>query len=89
MNLFIELPILHHNDTTSTFKNIGVDYDLGLCEIRNVIFYHINAISPYIDEQTGVEYTNIHTNGSEYICSYKMDDVFKKISEISSNNLIS
>jgi len=88
MNFFIELPILHHSDTTNTFKNIGVDYNLSFCEVRNMIFYHINAISPYIDEETGIEYTNIHTNGIEYICTDKIDDLFKKISEISNNEKV-
>lgn len=73
----IELPILHHNDSTSLLKDIGVEYSLEQCEVRDMIFYHINAISPYYDNDK--EYTNIHTNGSEYICPLKIEQVRKVI----------
>lgn len=63
----IDLEIFFHNDTTSTFKDIGIQYDLSDCEKRVMTFYNINAISPYIDG--GNEYCSIHSNGSEFICN--------------------
>jgi hypothetical protein len=69
----ISLPILHHSDNTATFKEMGIDYSLDECELRNMVFYHINAISPYFDNEK--EYTNIHTNGSEYICPLTIKEV--------------
>ena len=69
----ILLPILHHSDNTATFKEMGIDYSLDECETRDMTFYHINAISPYYENDK--EYTNIHTNGSEYICTLLIKDV--------------
>lgn len=69
----IKLDIYHHTDSTSTLKDIGVDYKIEDCEIRPVIFYHINAISPFFDG--GKEYCSVHSNGSEYIANAKFEDV--------------
>jgi len=70
----ITLPIFHHTDQSATFKDCGIDYTFeDNCEIREIIFYQINAISEYLDD--GKKYTSIHCNNSEYICTMLIDDV--------------
>ncbi len=64
--MILELPIYHHTDGTRTLKGLGLDYQIEDCEIRPITFYHIDAISPYIDNSK--EYGSIHTNDSEYTC---------------------
>lgn len=75
----ITLPIFHYTDQSATLRDCGIDYALeDNCEIREIIFYQINAISEYLDG--GKKYTSIHCNNSEYICAMLIDDV-KKIIE--------
>lgn len=75
MNKGIDLPILHHSDSTNSFKDLGIEYPLSECEIREITFYHINAISPYYDTKEDFEYTSIHTNNTEFICTLPIDKV--------------
>ena len=78
----IALPILHHSDSTNSFKDLGIEYPLSECEIREVIFYHINAISPYYDTIEDNEYTNIHSNNTEFLCTLPIDNVKNEINLI-------
>lgn len=73
----IQLNVFHHSDETSTFKDVGMDYKLSDCEVRPIIFYNINAISPYIIDES--EHCAIHTNNSEYICVLSFSEVAKLI----------
>lgn len=57
-------------DQADSLKDMGMEFSLDQCELRYVIFYHINCISPYLYE--GQEYCSIHTNGTEYICRYSV-----------------
>jgi hypothetical protein len=67
----ISLPIFYHNDKTSKFEDLGIDYSLDKCEIRSVNFYVINAISPRKDD----DYCAIHSNGSQFICKLSFSQV--------------
>ena len=76
----IILPIFHHTDQSATLKDCGIDYTFeDNCEIREIIFYQINAISEYLDD--GKSYTSIHSNGSEYISSLNIKEVKKIIQQ--------
>jgi hypothetical protein len=75
----IELPIFHHSETSETLKNCGVNYLLEQCEVRPVTFFTMNAISPYYENRE--EYSCIHSNGSEYICSLKKAKVLEIINK--------
>lgn len=81
--LKLTLPILFHTDNTSTLKNVGIDYELEDCETREITFLHINAIAPY--KEKGKEYTSIFTNGTEFICVMKVDEVLEKLNVLASN----
>ena len=72
----IKLPIFHHTDNSYKLKECGIDYSIqSMCEIRDVIFLQINAISEYFEGDNN--YTSIHANGTEYICSMNIQDVLK------------
>lgn len=76
----IALPIFHHTDQSATLKDCGVDYTIAdNCEIRNIIFYNINAISEYFENEN--KYTSIHTNNSEYLCPMNIERVRKIIED--------
>jgi hypothetical protein len=85
----VTLPIFHHNDKTDTLKDCGIDYNLSDTEQRDVTFFSINAISSYYEDYESNlgnikqrEYTSIHSNGSEYICSYPIHVVLEKINGV-------
>ena len=78
MQIEIELDIYHHNEQTSTLKDIGVDYSLEDCETRKVTFYSIEAISPYIEGKK--EFSCVHSNNSEFICVLKYKELKMLIS---------
>lgn len=82
----IKLPIFHNTDTECTLKDLGIEShtELSEKERRDIIFYHINGISEYIDvEKSGNQfnYTSIHSNGGEYICPLPIDEVEKIIDD--------
>lgn len=62
----VVLPILFNTDETQVFKDAGIDYDLTECHTREVIFYNINCIFEYIDDNK--LYTMICANGDEFLC---------------------
>lgn len=74
----VSLPIFHQTDESEKLKICGKDFDLeDACEKREVVFYNINAISPYNEDDK--QYTSIHSNGTEYICSLSVKEVEKRI----------
>jgi hypothetical protein len=75
----INLPIFFHTDNTSDLLNLSIDYKLSDCEIRQVTFYVINAIAPYIED--GKVYTTIHSNGDNFVCPLNIKEVEKIINE--------
>lgn len=71
----VMLPIFHHSDNTKGLSDMGMDYYYSQCDVKPIIFYHIDAISEKIDN--GEHYTLIHVNNSEYTCSLPMSEVEK------------
>lgn len=75
----IELPIFHHTDESHTLKDCGIDYSIQDCEIRQITFYHISAISPY--KEGDKEYGCVHSNGQEFICKWDYETTKRLIHE--------
>lgn len=69
----IKLPIFYHTDETTSLKSVGVDYQLEDCEIKEITFYNIDAISPNIEEDK--EYCTIFSSGDEFTCSLSYKEV--------------
>lgn len=66
--MILKLEIFFNTEETSTLRNVGVDYTLRHCTKREMTFYNVNAISPYVDDD-GEEYCTIHANGDEFIAN--------------------
>jgi hypothetical protein len=77
----IELPILFHTENTALSTKLEMECRLSDYETRNMTFYRIDGVSPYIDEEDKTEYCNIHVNGAEYICNSTYAQVKRMIDE--------
>lgn len=73
------LPIFFHTSNTSTLKDLDIDYDLSDCEVRDIIFFNIDAICEYCEENTNRKFTSIFAGGNEFICVLQQDKVLEKI----------
>lgn len=72
----LKLPIFFHTDSTRILQDTGVDYKLDDCETREMSFYQIAALSPYIDyDDDKKEYCRIHTNGDTFLCLFNVKEV--------------
>lgn len=70
----ITLPILHHNNTTASLKDLEVTYELQDCSVKNVTFYSINAISPFKDS-----YSTIYVGDREFVCTMTYGELWEKL----------
>jgi len=73
----LKLPIYFNTDETTTLKETGIDYDIEENDIRPVIFYHIDAIAPYLEG--GKKYTQISLGGDVWICNKPIEKVEEMI----------
>lgn len=77
----LEIDIFFHTNETSNLDELEIDYDINDAELRKMIFYNINAISPYYGDNNDVNYTTIHSNGSQFITPFPIIQVRKMIYE--------
>jgi len=63
----LKLPIYHHAEGSDALAELGIQSNNNLedCDVQIVIFYNINAISEYVENDK--PYSIIHANGSEYV----------------------
>jgi len=54
--MILEIDIFFHTDTTSTLKDLDINYPLSDCETRKVTFYSIDAIGVFIDDDSEKTY---------------------------------
>lgn len=73
----IKLPVFYHTEETANEFELGVKYNITDCEIREVIFYDISAIAPYIKDEE--EYCTIHTPSGSFIARRLITEVEKLI----------
>lgn len=69
----IIIPIYYNTESTTTLNDLGIEYNLSDCDIRDVIFLHINVIGRYIEDD--IEGTTIYANGREFISPLKINEV--------------
>ncbi len=81
MNTPVTLPIFMHTAETDTQRKCGIDIDMADCEIRDLVFFNINAISAYTDDRYDLPspFSEVHANGSEYICAMSIDKLKQKL----------
>jgi hypothetical protein len=73
----IKIPIFKHNDDTRTVMDLGMDYDYEDCDVEEITFYSIVAISEEIDGDNKL--TRIHATSGDYISPLKVDVVEEMI----------
>jgi hypothetical protein len=71
------IPIYYNTESTKTLNDLGIEYNLSDCDIRDVIFLHINVIGRYIEDD--IEGTTIYANGREFISPLKINEIRKLI----------
>lgn len=69
----VKLPILFNTDSTQSMQDADIDFDLRLCEIRMVVFYNIDNISPYFEND--IEYTQINSGNMSSYSTLKISEV--------------
>jgi hypothetical protein len=74
----VKLPIYYNTESTTTLSELGIDYNIEDCDTREVIFFQINAIGRYIEND--IEGTTIYANGDDLYQFHK-----KWITEIEDN----
>lgn len=77
----VTLPILIHTESSSSMNKLGIGYDIMDCEVRDMIFFSINGIMAYTDDNYSLPspFSEVHANGSEYICALSIDELKKKL----------
>lgn len=81
MNIPVTLPIFIHTDETASLKRLGIAIDIAECEVREMVFFNINAISAYTDDRYDLPspFSEVHANGSDYICAMSIDKLKQKL----------
>lgn len=81
MNIPVTLPIFIHTDETASLNSLGIAVDIVECEVREMVFFNINAISAYTDDRYDLPspFSEVHANGSEYICALSIDKLKQKL----------
>lgn len=77
----VKLPIFFKNDEFENAELCGKSLTYSQCDIRTIIFYDIECISPFEDDVDGKQYTCIHSNTSEFICQLPITEVEKLIDD--------
>jgi hypothetical protein len=67
----IELPIYHHDDQSKELDKLGIATPLYDTETKQMLFFTINAIGHYKDED--VECSLVHCNGMSFVCPYSYE----------------
>lgn len=72
----IKLPVLFLNGNDIQLTELGVkSEDECVPEVRTVLFYRIDAVSPHILD--GTQCSCIHTAAQDFICPYQISEVEK------------
>lgn len=81
MNIPVTLPIFIHTDETASLNSLGIAVDIVECEVREMVFFNINAISAYTDDRYDLPspFSEVHANGSDYICALSIDKLKQKL----------
>lgn len=69
-----------HSDETRKSKDMNMHYDYTDCDVVNMVFYNINALSEEIDGDN--KYAVIHCNGAEFISPLTVGQVVALIERL-------
>ncbi len=74
--------VFFYTDAQLKLKELGVDDEIPLskCDLREVTFYTINALSEYKEEgEEEVELCAIYSNGNNYIANMAYENAKKHV----------
>lgn len=74
----IKLKCYFHTDETTALKNVGVNYSLEDCQLKEVIFRSIDVLSPYSLDYP--DHTEIFSGGTTFVCPLSVDEINLMIS---------
>ena len=74
----IELNIVYDTDYTKSLSDCGIDVDIEDCTIRTILFYNIDSINRFMDED---KYSTVRSGGVNFICTDNYEVLKKKIYE--------
>lgn len=78
--LGIELDIFHHTKATKEKDAQGLPWILSECDIKPMMFYNINAIGEYTDDDDS-KYSSVYANGDVWNCMLEYDQLKMKLDE--------
>lgn len=83
--LKVKLPIYYHTDESSLLDDLGIEQEDSFekMEVREMIFYNINAIAKYIENEKEVA-CRIFSNGDAFLCKLLFEEVEKIIDHANS-----
>lgn len=88
----IELPILFTTKESKSLDDAGIPYDSNKFDVRDMTFYSVDNVSPYINHNLDYKLEKykcvISSGGEEYICNMSYDSVIKNISHAKNRELI-
>jgi len=82
----LTLEIFEHTPQTRSLSDAGLNFEYEDCDIINMTFYHINAVS---EEKYGDKiYSGIFSNGSVFMSPLKIKEVRRSINLAYENGLL-
>jgi hypothetical protein len=75
----LTLPIFYHTKETQSKHDMGIDYPITDCDLRDKTFYRIDSINQYFEDFIPTDYTEIEVGGQFYICSTPYEVVKREI----------
>lgn len=73
----VKLPIFFLNKTTELKEATGIEYDLDENDVRDILFFNIEAISEYSNDD---RYSTIYACGTSFVCAWPMNKLEKVLS---------
>lgn len=81
----IKLPIFFQNDHTRQMAELDLPWSFANCDVRDVIFYEITAISPF--EEDGEQFTDVWSGNFFFTCQLPLHIVEQQIDLIMKDEL--
>ena len=70
----LTVDIIFHNRNTRYKRDNDIPYLLSECDVKEMTFFNIDAISPYVDDDD-LEYTSIFIGKHEFQCILPIDEL--------------
>lgn len=79
----IKLPIIFHTEESYQAEKLGLDVPIEDGDVKEMIFYQIDALSPYTSNKNN--FTKIYTSANNFICTLNINQVDQLIQSNNEN----